>query len=32
VNRLKAKKKFGLLIPMIETIDTRPFVFGRGFG
>jgi len=26
-----AKKKFGLLIPMIETIDTGRFVFVRGF-
>ena len=32
LNRLNAKEKFALLIPMIETIDTRPFVFARGFG
>ncbi|WP_339538742.1 hypothetical protein [Pseudomonas sp. RA_15y_Pfl2_54] len=32
LNRRNAKKKFGVLIPMIETIDTRLFVFARGFG
>ncbi|WP_339507920.1 hypothetical protein [Pseudomonas sp. RL_35y_Pfl2_P42] len=32
LNRRNAKKKIGVLIPMIETIDTRLFVFARGFG
>ncbi|RON72351.1 hypothetical protein [Pseudomonas fluorescens] len=32
LNRLNAKAKFALLIPMIETIDTCLFVFARGFG
>ncbi|MFJ2483890.1 hypothetical protein ACIOWE_26895 [Pseudomonas sp. NPDC087598] len=31
LNRLNAKKKFAVVIPMIETIDTRRFVFVRGF-
>jgi hypothetical protein len=32
VNRPDAKKKFGFMISMIETIDTSRFVFARGFG
>ena len=31
LNRLNAKEKFAVVIPMIETIDTRPFVFARSF-